>query len=256
MIYQRFIPEGWNQENKEFSIDELKKAKNNDAILEAEIKSIDNNRNVHIDLGNNIQGIIPKEELGQMINGNNFVQFKVNSINEQERKCYLSRKAVKDESMSWVINDLSKGDIVEGIVRNIKPYGAFVEIGGGTTGLLYINDISVGRMRSPEEKLSIGQRLKVKIKDIDKENKKFYLSYKEMLGTWEENIKGIQEGNIVKGVVKEATKNKDGIFIELKPNLIGMCEYNDKVQYGQEVDVRVKRIIPDKKKIKLILVSC
>ena len=254
MIYQRFIPEGWIEDVNSYSLNDLQKALDGNITLQGKIESVDKYYNAYINLGNNIKGIIPNKELGTIVKNNPYVQFKVSSINNNI--CYLSRKAVKNESLMWAINDLSKGDIVEGIVRNIKPYGAFVEIGGGTSGLLYINDISVARMKSPEEKIKIGQKIKVKIKDIDKENKKFYLSYKDMLGTWEENIKDLKEGCILKGIAKETTKNKDGIFIELKPNLVGMCEFKENLKYGQEVEVKIKKIIPNKKKIKLTIVSC
>ncbi len=130
-----------------------------------------------------------------------------------------------------------------------------MEIGGGTSGLLYVNDISVARMKSPEEKLQLGQKIDVKIKMVDKENKKFFLSYKDMLGTWEENAKEFSEGSIVTGTVKETAKNNNGLFIELKPNLIGMCEYTNKIKYGDKVNVKIKKIIPEKKKIKLVLVK-
>ena len=256
MIYQRFVPEGWNQEDKKYSLNELKLAQITNSVLQAKIDNIDENYNAYIQLGNGIKGIIPKEELGQLIKGNEYVQFKVNKINEENNLCTLSRKAVKSESLSWIINDLKNGDIVDGIVRNIKPYGAFVEIGGGSSGLIYINDISVARMKSPEERLHIGQKIKVKIKEIDKENKKFYLSYKELLGSWEDNVKDLKEGLIVKGIVRECTKKQDGIFIELKPNLVGLCEYKNGLEYGKEVNVRIKKIIPDKKKIKLTLEYC
>ena len=256
MIYQRFIPEGWNQEEIKYSIDDLKNALDNNSTLSGKITNIDSKYNAYVDLGNSIKGIIPYNELGEIIKGNKYIQFKVNEVDENKKICSLSRKKVKNESLCWVINELSKGDVFNGIVRNIKPYGAFVEIGGGSTGLLYINDISVSRMKSPEEKLKIGQKIKVKIKEIDKENNKFYLSYKEMLGSWEENIKDIKVGSIIKGIAKEHTKNKDGIFIELKPNLVGLCEYSEDIKYGQSVDVKVKKIIPEKKKIKLSIVSC
>ncbi len=254
MLYQRFIPEGWNESENKYSVQDLKSALDKNTTLQGKIEKIDNKFNAYINLGNNIKGIIPSSELGNIMKNNPYVQFKVSSINDDV--CYLSRKAVKNESLKWAINDLSKGDVVDGIVRNIKPYGAFVEIGGGTSGLLYINDISVSRMKTPEEKIKIGQRIKVKIKDIDKENNKFYLSYKEMLGSWKENIKDLTEGSILKGIVRETAKNKDGIFIELKPNLVGMCEYKDNLKYGQEVEVKIKKIIPDKKKIKLTIVCC
>ena len=253
-MYQRFIPEGWIEKENKYTMQELMRAKDENQILQGKIESIDSMHNAYINLGDNIKGIIQKEDLGIISKNNPYVQFKVSNIVNET--CFLSRKAVKDESLSWVINDLSKGDVVDGIVRNIKPYGAFVDIGGGSSGLLYINDISVSRMKSPEEKLKIGQKIKVKIKNIDKENKKFFLSYKEMLGSWEDNVKDLKEGEILKGIVREKTKNNDGIFIELKPNLVGLCEYKENLKYGQEVEVKLKKIIPDKKKIKLSIVSC
>ena len=80
------------------------------------------------------------------------------------------------------------------------------------------------------------------------------IKYKELYGTWEENVKDISEKMILNGIVKEADKYKNGLFIELKPNLVGMAEYQEGYKYGQEVKVYVKKIINDKKKIKLIIV--
>ena len=58
---------------------------------------------------------------------------------------------------------------------------------------------------------------------------------------------------VVKGIVKECDKYKNGIFIELKPNLVGLAEYKENIEYGQEVEVYIKKIMPEKKKIKLII---
>lgn len=121
------------------------------------------------------------------------------------------------------------------------------------TGLLYIEDISVARIKTPAERLKVGQRIDVVIKNIDKQKNRVYFSYKEILGTWEDNIKDIQEKTIVQGIVRETEKDKRGIFIEIKPNLIGMAEYKEGLKYGQKVDVYVKKIVRDKKKIKLII---
>ena len=92
------------------------------------------------------------------------------------------------------------------------------------------------------------------IKSINREKKQIVLSYKELYGTWEENIKDISEKMVLKGIVKEADKYKNGLFIELKPNLVGMAEYKDGYEYGQLVNVYVKKIINDRKKIKLVIV--
>lgn len=151
------------------------------------------------------------------------------------------------------IDKISKGEIVRGTVRNIQPYGAFVRTDDGIDGLLYIEDISVARIKTPAERLKVGQKINVVVKDIDKQKNRVYFSYKEMLGTWEENVKDIQEKTTVHGIVRETEKDKKGIFIEIKPNLIGMAEYKDGLEYGQKVDVYVKKIVKDKKKIKLII---
>lgn len=142
-----------------------------------------------------------------------------------------------------------------GIVKNIRPYGAFVEIGGGIVGLVHIEDISVARIKTPFERFKIGQKINIMIKSIDRKTNRVILSYKEMYGTWEENIADLNEGMTVKGIAREIEKSKNGIFIELKPNLIGLAEYKENIEYGQNVDVYIKRIIPEKKKVKLLIID-
>ncbi len=136
----------------------------------------------------------------------------------------------------------------------MRKFGAFVEIGGGVVGLLHIEDISVSRIKSPEERFSIGQKINVMIKSIDKDNNKIVLSYKELLGDWDENVKEYTEKTVVEGIVKETDKFKNGIFIELKPNLVGLAEYKEGVEYGQKVNVYIKKIIKERKKIKLLII--
>lgn len=151
-------------------------------------------------------------------------------------------------------DNLKEGDIVEGTVTNIKPYGAFIELNEGVTGLLHIEDISVSRIKSPYERLKIGQNIKIMIKSIDSKNKRIFLTYKELLGTWEENAKELSSGMVIKGIAREVEKFNNGIFIELKPNLVGLADYKENIQYGQDVEVYVKKIIPEKKKIKLKII--
>lgn len=123
----------------------------------------------------------------------------------------------------------------------------------GISGLLYIEDISVSRIKSPFERFDIGENIKVKVKDIDKDNNRVSFTYKELLGTWEENIKEFKQGTVVKGIARETEKEKNGIFIELTPNLVGLAEYKDNIEYGQNVNVYIKKIIPEKKKVKLLI---
>ena len=93
------------------------------------------------------------------------------------------------------------------------------------------------------------------VKSINRENGQLILSYKELLGTWEENAKKFTTGTKVKGIIRETEKNKNGIFIELTPNLVGMAEYQEGLKYGQLVDVYIKKIDNERKKIKLAITN-
>lgn len=264
---QKFIPEGWNEVSKPISLEELNIASINGSVMQAKVTKCDSNYNLYLDLGNNITGIIPREEI-EAVNVdetgfpkpnictskiNKYVQFKVKDTSKKDA-VILSRRAVGKEAVNWMRNDLKEGMKVCGIVKNIRPYGAFVEIGGGIVGLVHIEDISVARIKSPLERFKIGQKLNIMIKSIDRKTNRVILSYKEMYGTWEENAQQFNEGMTVKGIARETEKSKNGIFVELKPNLVGMAEYKENIEYGQEVEVYIKKIIPEKKKIKLLII--
>ena len=150
--------------------------------------------------------------------------------------------------------EVKQGQIVDGTVTGIQPYGAFIKMDNGADGLVYIEDLSVARIKSPKERVKVGQKIKCMVKYIDEKTGRISLSYKNCLGTWDDNIKDFKEGMTVKGIVRDTEKNKNGIFIELTPNLVGMAEYTEELKYGETVDVCIKRILPEKKKVKLIIV--
>ncbi len=268
MEYQKFIPEGWQKEDFHTTEDDVEKAMEDGRIITGKVITCDSNYNLHVNFNNNLKGIIPREEVEAMnieetgfpkpnicmSKVNKYVQFKVKDI-DKEGIVILSRKDVGREALDWAINELQEGQVVKGIVKNIRPYGAFVEIGGGVVGLLRIEDISVARIKSPAERLKVEDKINVMIKHIDKQKERILLTYKELLGTWEENASKFKEGMIVKGIIRETEKAKNGIFIELQPNLVGMAEYTRNFKYGQQVDVYIKKIIPEKKKIKLTLID-
>lgn len=267
LLTQKFIPEGWNETKEDFDLKQLEYAKEQGTIMQGLVKSCDENCNLQICLGENLIGMIPQTEVDTMNQDDfertkpnicknkvgQFVQFKVKEI-DSENQIILSRKAAEKEALDWAKNELEMGMIVNGIVKNIRKFGVFVDIGGGVTGLLHIEDISVSRIKSPEERFFVGQKIKVMIKSIDKESNRIVLSHKELLGNWEDNVQDFQEKMIVGGIVKEADQYKNGLFIELKPNLVGLAEYKDGFRYGQKVKVYIKKIIKDKKKIKLLIV--
>ena len=191
---QKFIPEGWNDTPKAFSLEELSLASINGDIMQGKVTKCDNNYNLYLDLGNSITGIIPREEV-EAVNIDEtgfpkpnictskidkYVQFKVKDVSKKDT-VILSRKAVGKEAVNWMKNDLKEGMIVCGIVKNIRPYGAFVEIGGGIVGLVHIEDMSIARIKSPYERFKIGQKIKIMIKSIDRKTNRVILSYKEIL---------------------------------------------------------------------------
>ncbi len=267
MEYQRFMPEGWVVNETDITKEQLADAISTGEILQGKVNKCDSNYNLYVDFGNDVKGVIPREEV-EAVNidetgfpkpnictskVNRYVQFKVKDI-DSKNNFILSRRAVGEDALNWMTNELQEGMVVNGIVKSMQPYGVFVEIGGGIVGLLHIEDISVARIKTPAERLKIGQKINVMIKSIDRKLERVILTYKELLGTWEDNVKDFSEGQTVKGIARETEKFKNGIFIELKPNLVGMAEYKEGIEYGQNVDVYIKKIIPDKRKIKLLLV--
>ena len=264
----KFVPEGWNNETTKLTKENWKNYKDRDETLQGIVSGCDDNYNLYIKFENGLQGKIPREEVEAIkINESGipkenlcvgkvhkFVQFKIKDI-DNENELILSRKQVQNEAIDWIKQDLKEGQKVDGIVKNIKPYGAFVEIGGGIVGLIHIEDLSVARIQTPYERLKVGQKAQVMVKSINRKQGKITLSYKELLGTWEENAKNFKEGMTVKGIVRETEKNQNGIFVELTPNLVGMTEYTEGLQYGQEVDVYIRKIDYDKKKVKLAVIN-
>ena len=263
----KFVPEGWDNQITKLNRSNIKQYMKNHETLQGLVKECDDNYNLYINFDNGLKGIMPREEVEginlqedglpktNLCTGkvHKFVQFKVTDINN-EGTVTLSRKKVQEEALNWVKNDLKVGQKVTGIVKNIKPYGAFIEIGGGVVGLVHIEDLSIARIKTPYERLKIGQKINIMVKSIDREQGKVILSYKEILGSWEENVGKFTSGIKVKGIVRETEKNKNGIFIELTPNLVGMAEYEEGLKYGQDVEVYIKKIDKEKKKVKLLIV--
>lgn len=251
----KFFPEGWKSEDTEETKD----------ILQGIVKNCDKDYNLHVELKNGMHGIIPRQEI-EAINVDEkgypkenlcigkvhkYVQFKLKE--KDGDKLIFSRKDVQQEVLNSVKTDLKVGDNIKGIVKNITPYGAFIDIGGGVVGLAYIEDLSVARIKTPYERLKIGQNVNIVVKSINRETGKISLSYKDTLGTWEDNAKKFSVGMNTKGIIRETEKNKNGIFIELTPNLVGMAEYKEGLKYGEKVDLYIKKIDYDKKKVKVVL---
>ena len=132
-----------------------------------------------------------------------------------------------------------------------EKFGAFIDIGAGINALIPIDMLSVSRINHPRERVYEGECIKVVLRK--REPEKLTFSLKELLGTWSENAKMFQPGETVTGTVRSIETY--GVFVELTPNLAGLAEPCDYLFEGQRVAVYIKSVLPDKMKIKLVIVE-
>lgn len=266
----KYLPEGHlinTIENKSAvkSVFALQEAMLHGQILEARAKICDGDHNLIVDLPC-IKGIIPRNEgaigiedgstrdIALISKVNKPVCFKVLNITTDENGepiAILSRKAVQLECMREYIETLDAGDIIPAKVTHLEQFGCFVDIACGIPSLIPIDAISISRISHPSDRFSTGQNIFVIIKSID--NGRICLSHKELLGTWEENAEKFNVGETVSGIVRSVEEY--GIFIELAPNLAGLAEPRSNVYIGQHASVYIKALIPEKMKVKLIIVD-
>lgn len=163
----------------------------------------------------------------------------------------LSRRKAQELCLKEYINRLCAGDIIDARVTHLETFGAFCDIGCGCVALLPIDTISVSRISHPKDRFRCGDDIKAIIKSII--NGKITLSQKELLGTWEQNAELFSTGETVSGIVRSVESY--GIFVELAPNLAGLAELKSGVVAGQNTSVYIKSILPDKMKVKLIIID-
>ncbi len=242
-------------------------------IMEGTVLMCDNSFNLHVDL-HGIIGIIPKNEVCFNRDGDQTkdiaiitrvgksVCFKVTSIEEKNGKtvAYLSRREAQKECKRNYVDDLIPGDIICSRVTHLENFGAFVDIGCGIISLLSVDCISVSRFSHPKDRLYNGMVINTVVKYVDLERDRIFVSMRELLGTWEENAKQFSPGQTVAGVIRSIESY--GVFVELAPNLAGLAELREDISFssnkdlsGQMAAVYIKSIIPERMKIKLVLID-
>ena len=154
--------------------------------------------------------------------------------------------------MERYVKKLHPGDIIPVRVTHLEPFGAFVDVGCGIPSLIPIDAISVSRIAHPRDRFSPGQEIQAVVRQVEPSGR-VALSHKELLGSWEENAALFSPGETVAGVIRSSESY--GVFIELTPNLAGLAEPRDDVFPGQHASVFIKSLIPEKMKVKLILVD-
>lgn len=266
----KYLPEGsliGTPENREYisSLKGLEKARIEGKILEGVVDKCDSETyTLHLDL-NGIHAIIERDEscYGEEIKDiaiitrvGKSVAFKVMQIITDEKGkplAILSRKEAQRECVNNYLMDLIPGDIIPAKITHFESFGAFVDVGCGVNSLISIDSISVSRISNPSERFSLREEISVIVKGVDYDTSRIYLSTKELFGTWEENASKFAQGQTVSGIIRSIESY--GIFVELSPNLAGLAELKDGVKIGEKCAVYIKSIMPEKMKIKLVIID-
>lgn len=164
----------------------------------------------------------------------------------------LSRAEAQRQCKRQYLDTLEAGSVLPCTVTHIEGFGAFCDIGCGIAALLPIDCLSVSRISSPADRVRVGQQLLCAIKNRDAQGR-IVLTLRELLGTWSENAACFAPGETVVGIVRSVEEY--GVFIEIAPNLAGLAEADPSLTPGQTVSVYIKNILPDKMKIKLVVVN-
>ncbi len=247
------------------NISSLEEAAAKEEIIEAYVQNCDTGHNLTVNLGV-MKGIIPRTEgaigivdgtvrdIALISRVGKPVSFIINGFTTDgngNRVAILSRRKAQELCMSQFITKLKVGDVINARITHLENFGAFCDIGCGCIALLPIDTISVSRISHPNDRFCCGDRIKVIIKSIIGD--KITLTMKELLGTWEENACNFRQGETVSGIIRSVESY--GIFVELAPNLAGLAEIKPGVIAGQQASVYIKSILPEKMKVKLIIID-
>ena len=268
---KRFPPEGrllHTPENQAAcaSANGLKQAMETEAILEGTALLCTPEHNLIVSLGP-YQGVIPREEaalgiaegvtrdIAILSRVGKPVCFTVTGLSEKDGQPHpiLSRRAAQQQALTAMLEHWKPGQIIQASVTHLEPCGAFVDIGCGVPSLIGVENISVSRIPHPSVRFRVGQEILAAVLDLDPVLGRIYLTHKELLGTWAENVAPFQPGMTVPGVVRGV---KDyGVFVELTPNLSGLAERDPRLTEGARVSVYLKAILPERMKIKLLAIE-
>ncbi|HIX06240.1 MAG TPA: S1 RNA-binding domain-containing protein [Candidatus Fournierella pullicola] len=179
--------------------------------------------------------------------------FCITALPEEGGGAYLlSRRLAQEACRKNHLDTLVPGELVKCVVTHLENFGAFCDVGCGISALLPIDCMSVSRIQSPADRVGVGQTLTCAVKSRD-EKGRLVLTLRELLGTWQENADRFRAGETVVGLVRSVESY--GVFIELAPNLAGLAERCEGLRPGQPVSVFIKSILPEKMKIKLVIVN-
>ena len=261
-----YPPEGLTPAGS-YTLAELRSAAESRTVLEGTVQRCDADLNLYLQLGS-VSARIPKEEVtAPWISGadrdiavlsrvGKAVCFTVDAVTTDAKgapHAVLSRRKAQEAAMEEMLRELKPGSVVAGRVVRTEPFGAFVDIGRGIVALLPTEYISAARIRHPNQRFRVGQKILAAVKNFDRNAKRITLTHKELLGTWLENASRFSVGDTVRGTVRGVMDY--GCFVELAPNLSGLTDRRDDLHEGDAVSVTLRSIRPERMKIKLQVIE-
>lgn len=270
-MHSRFLPEGRRLNTLEntaacATLSGLRAAQERGLILEGRAISCSPEHDLTVSLGP-FRGRIPREEtalgvaegatrdIAILSRVGKPVCFTVESIQETADGpvITLSRRRAQSMAQGYLMARLKPGMVIPCTVTHLEPFGAFVDIGCGLVSMIGIEHISVSRIPHPACRFSVGQEIFAAVLGLEPSLGRVQLTHRELLGTWEENAAALTPGMTVAGWVRGI---KDyGAFIELSPNLSGLAEPREDLQEGDRVSVFLKAVLPERMKIKLLVID-
>ena len=261
-----YPPEGLTPAGS-YTLAELRSAAESRTVLEGTVQRCDADLNLYLQLGS-VSARIPKEEVtAPWISGadrdiavlsrvGKAVCFTVDAVTTDAKgapQAVLSRRKAQELAMAEMLRELKSGSVVAGRVVRTEPFGAFVDIGRGIVALLPTEYISAARIRHPNQRFRVGQKILAAVKAFDRAAKRITLTHKELLGTWLENASRFSVGDTVRGTVRGVMDY--GCFVELAPNLSGLTDRREDLREGDAVSVTLRSIRPERMKIKLQVIE-
>jgi len=245
------------------SLDALHAAMEQERVLEGRVLFCDPDCNLYVKLGH-YTGVIPHLEgaigisdgttrdIALLSRVGKPVSVVVTQIRENGALC-LSRRKAQEQAQSCLLHHTRPGDILPATITHLESFGAFVDLGCGLPSLMGIETLSVSRISHPNQRFLPEQEIFCVVTDINQTTRRLSLTHKELLGTWEENVEQFAPGMTVTGIVRSVKEY--GIFVELAPNLSGLAEVRTGFEEGDAVSVYIKSILPERMKIKLLLIA-
>src|SRR3989475_9773384 len=191
---------------------------------------------------------------------------KVIELNRSRNNVVLSRRAVleeeRKEQRQRILDRLNPGDVVEGTISNIVDFGAFVDL-DGMDGLIHISELSWSHVNHPSEVLDIGQKVDVKVLDIDRDRQRISLGLKQTQSDpWQQVLESYQEGDVVAGKVTKVVTF--GAFVEILAGVEGLVHISELAQHhvenpregvsqGDTVNVRILEVDAERRRLSLSL---